>query len=98
MAEATIFIAEVIFSVLRTGALREEGFAEVEVWPVGEKIAQAAHKAGYAVNDDFRRRAGAVSYRDAAELAQRLMDCLLDTSPLRGARRPYAPARGRHWH
>ena len=35
---------------------------------------QAAHKAGYAVNDDFRRRAGAVSYRDAAELAQRLMD------------------------
>lgn len=56
------------------GALREEGFAEVEVWPVGEKIAQAAHKAGYAVNDDFRRRAGAVSYRDAAELAQRLMD------------------------
>lgn len=55
-------------------SLRSQGFEAVEVWPVGEKIAQAAHKAGFDVCDDFRRLAARATSGDASALAQRLMD------------------------
>ena len=54
--------------------LRNQGFEAVEVWPVGEKIAQAAHKVGFEVCDDFRKLASKATSGDAAALAQRLMD------------------------
>ena len=55
-------------------SLRGQGFEAVEVWPVGEKIAQAARKAGFDVCDDFRKLASKATSGDAAALAQRLMD------------------------
>ena len=55
-------------------ALRKEGYGRVTVLPVGEKIAQAAVKAGYAVEDRFRSLAGSVSYDGAAMLADRLTE------------------------
>lgn len=55
-------------------SLRNQGFEAVEVWPVGEKIAQAAHKVGFEVCDDFRKLASKATSGDAAALAQRLMD------------------------
>ena len=58
----------------RVSRLRAEGFAEVTVYPVGEKIAQAAHKYEYEVCDDFRGLAAAPDYRQAAGLAERLME------------------------
>lgn len=54
--------------------LLEEGAERVTVYPVGEKIAQAAHKLGYETCDDFRHLAGAPSYDRAAELAGRMME------------------------
>lgn len=55
-------------------ALRAEGFSEIEVWPAGEKIAQASLKAGYSVRMDFRRRGAMPAYDDAAEMARQLME------------------------
>ncbi len=52
----------------------EEGIDDITVYPLGEKIVQAAHKAGYRTCDDFRSLAGAPAYDRASELAQRLMD------------------------
>ena len=57
----------------RVRRLRAEGFAAVTVYPVGEKIAQAAHKYEYDVCDDFRGMAGAPDYGQTTELAERLM-------------------------
>ncbi|MCI7139584.1 ATP synthase F1 subunit gamma [Alistipes sp.] len=68
------FNANVIREMTReVGALRSEGLS-VEVWPVGEKIAQAAIKAEYPVKTDFRRRGGMPTYDDAVELARQLME------------------------
>ena len=53
--------------------LKKEGVGQITVYPVGEKIAQAAHKAGYDTCDDFRAMAAAPQYAQMAELAQRLM-------------------------
>ena len=52
----------------------EEGIDDITVYPLGEKIVQAAHKAGYRTCDDFRSLAGAPAYDRASELAQQLMD------------------------
>lgn len=60
--------------IQQINTLREEKFSEITVYPVGEKIALAAHKAGYDVCDDFRHIVGGSSYNQAASLAQRLMD------------------------
>ena len=54
--------------------LQEERFSEITIYPIGEKIAQAAHKAGYDVCDDFKQIAGAPSYNQIANLAQQLID------------------------
>lgn len=54
--------------------LREEGITDITVYPVGEKIVQAAHKAGYVTCDDFRTLAGAPAYDLTIELAGRLME------------------------
>lgn len=57
----------------QTEALRAEGFARITVIPVGEKIAQAARKAGYEIDDRFRTLVGKPSYEGAAALADLLM-------------------------
>lgn len=54
--------------------LRVEGFVTVTVIPVGEKIAQAAVKAGYDVDDRFRTLVSDADYEEAAALANLLME------------------------
>ena len=66
-------------NVIRTleqqiNTLREEKFSEITIYPIGEKIAQAAHKAGYDVCDDFRHIAKTPTYDQVANLAQQLID------------------------
>lgn len=54
--------------------LSAEGFAAVTVIPVGEKVAQAAVKAGYDVDDRFRTLEADAGYEEAAALADFLME------------------------
>ncbi|WP_295938554.1 ATP synthase F1 subunit gamma [uncultured Alistipes sp.] len=56
------------------GILRKKGFGRITVYPIGEKIAQAANKAGYKVNTDFKELAGKASYDIMSQLADRLMN------------------------
>lgn len=53
--------------------LRREGCSEIEVWPVGEKMAAFVRKSGFTANDSFRQLAGHHSYAGAVEVANRLM-------------------------
>lgn len=69
------FNANAIRALARqVAALRAEGFAAVTVFPVGEKIAQAAVKAGYDVDDRFRALASHSSYEEAAAFADFLLE------------------------
>ncbi len=54
--------------------LRAEGFDRVTVIPVGEKIAQAAAKAGYDTHDSFRTLVSEPAYEGAAALADALAE------------------------
>lgn len=58
----------------QVAALRTEGFGSVTVIPVGEKIAHAAMKAGYDVDDRFRTLETDADYDEAAALADFLME------------------------
>lgn len=58
-------------------ALVSEGRA-VTVFPVGEKVAKAAHKAGYAVDDTYAAVADKGTFSDASDLAERLMKGYLE--------------------
>ena len=53
--------------------LRSEGCEEIEIWPVGEKMAAFVRKAGYAADDAFRSLAGHHSYAGVVGMADRLM-------------------------
>lgn len=53
--------------------LRREGCSEIEVWPVGEKMAAFVRKSGFTADDSFRQLAGHHSYAGAVEVANRLM-------------------------
>jgi F-type H+-transporting ATPase subunit gamma len=57
----------------RVALLKEDG-ADVEIYPVGEKVAKMARKAGLAVCSDFIHAADSLSYDDMAALAQFFMD------------------------
>lgn len=54
--------------------LRREGCSEIEVWPVGEKMAAFVRKSGFTADDSFRQLAGHHSYAGAVEVANRLME------------------------
>lgn len=58
--------------------LHREGCDEVEVWPVGEKMAAFVRKQGYPANNDFRQLGGHHSYAGAVEAADRLMKAFAD--------------------
>ena len=58
----------------QTERLKAEGFERITVIPVGEKIAQAARKAGYEIDERFRSLVGKASYESAAALADALME------------------------
>ena len=64
-----------IFKALsaRVALLKEDG-AVVEIYPVGEKVAKMARKAGLDVCSDFVHSADALSYDEIASLAQFFMD------------------------
>lgn len=64
-----------IFKALeaRIAAISEEG-GEVMVYPVGEKVAKMARKAGRDVCPDFVAAGDALSYADMAAMAQSFMD------------------------
>lgn len=69
------FNANVIRMLSRTvERLHEEGFGWVTVIPVGEKIAQAAAKAGYDTHDSFRTLVSEPAYEGAAALADALAE------------------------
>ena len=53
--------------------LHNEGVADITIYPVGEKIVQAAHKAGYDTCDDFQALAGAPASDRTTDMARRLM-------------------------
>lgn len=53
--------------------LRREGCTEIEVWPLGEKMATFVRKAGYTADNSFRQLSGHHSYAGAVEMADRLM-------------------------
>ena len=55
-------------------ALLEEDGVPVEVYPVGEKVAKMARKAGLPVCGDFVHAADGLAYDDMASLAQFFMD------------------------
>ena len=57
----------------RVALLREDGI-EVEVYPVGEKVAKMARKAGLTVCGDYIHAADSLSYDKMAALAQSFMD------------------------
>ena len=54
--------------------LRKEGCREIEIWPVGEKMAAFVRKAAYAADGAFRALAGHHSYAGAVAMADRLME------------------------
>lgn len=58
--------------------LKKVGFASIKVYTVGEKITQAAIKAGYDVCSDFRSIASKPDYQKTSELAGILMKLYLD--------------------
>ncbi|MBP9987270.1 MAG: ATP synthase F1 subunit gamma [Bacteroidales bacterium] len=58
-------------------ALVAEGRA-VTVFPVGEKVAKAAHRAGYSVDDTYTAVADKGTFSDASGLAERLMKGYLE--------------------
>ena len=68
-----------IFKALstRVALLKEDGEA-VEIYPVGEKVAKMARKAGLEVCGDFVHSADALSYDEMASLAQFFMDGYTD--------------------
>lgn len=55
------------------GELRNEGFEQIEVWPVGEKMAAHLRKSGLKFDDTFHALGGHHSYAGAVKLADRLM-------------------------
>lgn len=57
--------------------LMDEGFGEITVYPVGEKIAHSAAKAAYENVYDFKTLVNKPSFEDAAALADRMMDDFL---------------------
>lgn len=54
--------------------LRGEGFEQVEVVPIGVKMAAAMAKSGYEVSGDFPTSVGDYAYEDVARLAEWLME------------------------
>ena len=64
-----------IFKALstRVALLKDDG-TDVEVYPVGEKVAKMARKAGLNVNGDYIHAADNLSYDEMAALAQFFMD------------------------
>lgn len=57
-----------------TGSLMAEGYREITVIPVGQKITQSTSKAAYTCCTDYSHLVGKPSYERMSELADRLMD------------------------
>lgn len=55
-------------------ALCKEGFRQIEVWPVGEKMVAHVRKSGITFDDTFRTLAGHHCYTGTVRLADRLME------------------------
>ena len=68
------FNAEAIRQLEHTlDELRKEGFEQIEVWPVGEKMAAYVRKSGLSADDAFRTLGAHRDYAGAQRLADRLM-------------------------
>lgn len=68
------FNAEAIRQLEHTvEALHKEGFEQIDVWPVGEKMAAHVRKSGLPADNTYHALAGHHSYEGAVELADRLM-------------------------
>ena len=61
----------------RVALLKDEG-ADVEIFPVGEKVAKMARKVGLNICDDYIHAADSLSYDEMAALAQFFMDGYTD--------------------
>ena len=63
--------------IKRTKELLDEykslGADNVEIFPVGKKISEALHKAGYSLDDSLMSQAAAPSYNEVAEVARYFM-------------------------
>lgn len=63
--------------IKRTKELLEEyktlGADNVEIFPVGKKISESLHKAGYSLNDSLMSQAAAPAYSEVAEVARYFM-------------------------
>ena len=69
------FNAEAIRQLEHTlEVLRGEGFQQIEVWPVGEKMLAHVRKSGLTFNDSFHTLSGHHDYAGAVRLADRLME------------------------
>lgn len=69
------FNSQVIRAVENTLAqLEQNGTENIQVWPVGEKMALAAKKWKFPVCWDFRNISSQLGYEKASGIAQRLMD------------------------
>jgi F-type H+-transporting ATPase subunit gamma len=69
------FNSQIIRAAQATVAsLKQGGVESVSVWPIGEKMAQAAAKWGCEVCNDYRNISSQLSSNAAAVIAQRLME------------------------
>ena len=69
------FNSQIIRAAQATVAsLKQGGVESVSVWPIGEKMAQAAAKWGCEVCNDYRNISSQLSSNAAAAIAQRLME------------------------
>lgn len=69
------FNSQIIRAAQATVAsLKQGGVESVSVWPIGEKMAQAATKWGCEVCNDYRNISSQLSSNAAAAIAQRLME------------------------
>ena len=56
---------------------RVVGHGNVQVYPIGRKVSEAAKKAGYTVMGDFQHLSGKPNYKEAVDLAEMLMNAFV---------------------
>lgn len=54
--------------------IRKVGLENIQIYPIGRKVAEAAKKTGYTLMGDFQRLSGKPNYKEASDLAETLMN------------------------
>ncbi len=67
-------------NVIREALAEIKKYQEVEVWPIGRKVADSLKKAGYECPQDLSDLIGSPSYDKASAFAQSLIDCFNEGS------------------